>query len=447
MDNISLEKILPSNLEAERSVLGAVLLSPEALHYASEHVGTDDFYLESHRKIFGAMLRLQAKEIYIDFVTLKEELQKSTELEAVGGAAYLAGLTDGLPRQIAVPYYAKIVKDKSLKRRLIALNNESMSRLYQDEEDFRDIVDEHQLRVLKLQASMDKSGGWLNAPELVDRVFKEIEAIADRSTKTIGLESGFDDLDRMTQGFKNGDLTIIAGRPSHGKTSLAVNIICHNILKHGKKVGFFTMEMSAEQIIKRALFAEAQIDSYRAGSGFLNKDDWNNLSRAAGDIAATNLFIEETGGLTIGEVRSKAQNLKIAHGVDLIVIDYLQLMSGSAETRKQGRNQELAEVSRGLKKLAKDLGVPLIALSQLSRKIEDEKTRKPNLADLRESGAIEQDADVVIFVWREEVRNPSPELAGLAELIIGKQRNGPIGTIQLAFLAQYTKFQNLYQMD
>lgn len=446
MADISFEKTLPNNLEAERSIIGAILLHSPAL-CECDRLTDSDFYMESHRRIYNAMLSLNSKEIIIDLITLKNELQKTNRLESVGGAAYLASLTDGLPRAINVSFYVDIVKENSLKRKLIQMSHETMSALYQDEEPFQEIADRFQTELLKLQASGEKSGGWRSAPDLVSEAFKEIEAINSRSGKLIGIDTGFRDLNRFIQGLIPEDLLILAGRPSHGKTTLAMNIVANAVLRSKIRAGVFSMEMGALQIIKRALFAESMVDSYRANSGFLTKDDWSKLSRSAGALAETSLFLDDAAGLTIAQLRSKAQALKINHGVDLLVVDYLQLMSGSLESRRSGRVQELSEISRGLKNLAKDLKIPIIALSQLSRKIEEDKSRKPNLADLRESGSIEQDADIVLFIWREELRNPSEENAGLAELIIGKQRNGPTGSIRLVFQGQYTRFMDLYDED
>lgn len=446
MADISLERTLPSNIEAERSILGAILLHAPALHDCGR-ITDADFYMEAHRRIFRAITALASKEILPDLITLKNELQRSNSLESVGGAAYLASLTDGLPRAINVVYYVDIVKEAALKRKLIAISNEAVSRLYKDEDDFKEIANDVQMSLLKLQSSSEKSKGWIPASELIQEAYKEIEIINSRSGELIGLDTGFKDLNKMLQGFRNSDLIILASRPGHGKTSLAMNITSNITIKSKKRVGVFTMEMSGLQIMKRALFAEAMVDSYRAGTGFLTKDDWKRLTTKAGILADTFLHVEESAGLTVAEVRAKAQALKVEHGLDFLVVDYLQLMSGSKEAKKQGRVQELSEISRGLKNLAKDLNIPVLAISQLSRKIEEDGKRKPGLSDLRESGSIEQDADIVLFIWREELRNPSEDNTGLAELIIGKQRNGPTGSISLAFQAQFTRFLDLYEED
>jgi replicative DNA helicase len=431
---------MPHNLEAERAVIGAILLEQTYLFQASEILSTEDFYLEANRKIFGAIQSLHHAESGIDFITVKNELQKLSQLEAAGGAAYLVSLTDGLPRATNVPHYAQIVKDASVRRRVINLANEAMTRGYQEDDTNKDIIEHLQLELLKLSEAGRKRGGWIRANDLVAAAYKEIEDIAAHRIEAIGLDTGFQSLNRMTQGFKPGELVIVAGRPGHGKSSICTNIIANGILKHGWRVGLFTLEMSGREIIKREMYSEAEVDSYRAGGGFLTKLDWQRLHEAAGRLADTRLYVDESGGLTIAELRSRAQSLAIEGGIDLIVIDYLQLMSGTSSRRDGNRAIEVSEISRGLKILAKDLNVPIIACSQLNRAIESDKNRKPILADLRESGSIEQDADMVLFIWREELRSQKSEDAGKAELIIGKQRSGPTGAIDLVFLPKFTKF-------
>jgi len=437
---VTLENPLPHNLEAERAVLGAIILEPTYLFQAAEILAPEDFYLEANRKILSVIQALHQAESGIDFITIKNELQKRGQLEAAGGASYLVSLTDGMPRATNVPHYAQIVKDASVRRRVISLANEAMTRGYQDDDTNKEIIERLQLELLKLSQIGIKRGGWVRANDLVASAYKEIEDIAAHRIEAIGLDTGFQSLNRMTQGFKPGELIIIAGRPGHGKSSLCTNIIANGILKHGWRVGLFTLEMSGREIIKRAMYSEAEVDSYRAGGGFLTKLDWQRLSQAAGKLADTRLYVDESGGLTISDLRSRTQALAIEGGVDMIVIDYLQLMSGTISRRDGNRAIEVSEISRGLKILAKDLNIPIIACSQLNRSIESDKNRKPMLADLRESGSIEQDADVVLFIWREELRSQNPQDAGKAELIIGKQRSGPTGTVNLVFLPKITKF-------
>jgi replicative DNA helicase len=444
MPDISLEKTLPNNLEAERSVLGAILLDDKAVLTVFETLKPQDFYLDRHRRVFDKMLQLMNNSRAIDLVTLKDELQRSNELESIGGAAYLAGLTDGLPRAINIEFYAEIIKEKSTLRRLIQLSNETMARSYQDEEPAQEILQNVEKTIFEI-ASQQFHSGFSSITPVVSDVFKQIEELSNRKAPVTGLETGFVDLDRLTAGFHPADLVIIAARPGLGKTSLCLNIAEHAAIRKQKSVGIFSLEMSKEQLVKRLLCSEARIDAHRVNTGYLNKEDWHRLSRASGDLSETKIFIDDSASVKVPELRSKARRLSMEHGLDLVIVDYLQLMSGSTQ-RYENRTQEISQISRGLKGIAKELGVPLIAVSQLSRAIESRtgEHRRPQLSDLRESGSIEQDADLVLFIYREDMANPNEEGDGTAELIIGKQRNGPIGTIKLAFSKQFTKFDNLY---
>ena len=380
----------------------------------------------------------------IDLVTLKDELQRANELESAGGAAYLASLTDGLPRALNIEYYAEIVKEKSTLRRLIQISNEIMARSYQDEEPAQEILQQIEKSIFDI-ANQQFRSGFSSITPVVSEVFKQIEELSNRKVSVTGLESGFVDLDRMTSGMHPSDLIIVAARPGLGKTSLCLNIAANVAIRKHKTVGIFSLEMSKEQLVKRFLCSEARIDAHRVNTGYLNKDDWRRLSRASGDLSETKIFIDDAASITVPELRSKSRRLSLEHGLDLIIVDYLQLMSGSTQ-RYENRTQEISQISRGLKGIAKELSVPLIAVSQLSRAIESRtgEHRRPQLSDLRESGSIEQDADLVLFIYREDNNNPTEESKGLvAELIIGKQRNGPTGTVQLAFSSQFTKFDDL----
>ena len=445
MADISLEKTLPNNLEAERSILGAILLDDKAVLTVFETLRSQDFYLESHRRVFEKMLQLMNNSRPIDIVTLKEELQRANELESVGGAAYLASLTDGLPRAMNIEHYARIVKEKSTLRRLIQVSNETMARSYQDEESAEEVLQHIEKAIFDIAGQQFRTGFSPISP-IVSDVFKQIEELSNRKAPVTGLETGFVDLDRMTAGLHPSDLVIVAARPGLGKTSLCLNIAAHAAIRVRKSVGIFSLEMSKEQLVKRLLCAESRIDAHRVNTGYLNKEDWTRLSRASGDLSETRIFIDDTASITIPELRSKSRRLSLEHGLDLIIVDYLQLMSGSTQ-RYENRTQEISQISRGLKGIAKELSVPVIAVSQLSRAIESRtgEHRKPQLSDLRESGSIEQDADLVLFIYREDMANPTEENNGLAELIISKQRNGPTGTVQLAFSKQFTRFDSLYQ--
>jgi len=447
MADLSLEKTLPHNLEAERAILGAILLDDSALLAVFETLKPQDFYLDSHRKVLEKMIHLMNTSRPIDLVTLKDELQRSSELESVGGAAYLSGLTDGLPRAMNIEYYSQIVKEKSTLRRIIQISNEAMTRSYKDEESAEEILHHVEKGVFDI-ANQQFHTSFSSITPIVDDVYKHIEELFNKKAPVTGLETGFVDLDRMTSGLHSSDLIIVAARPGLGKTSLCLNIAQHAAIRNGKCVGIFSLEMSKEQLVKRLLCSEARIDAHRINTGYLNKEDWNRLSRASGDLSETRIFIDDTASITVPELRSKSRRLSLEHGLDLIIVDYLQLMSGST-TRYENRTQEISQISRGLKGIAKELKVPLIAVSQLSRAIESRhgEHRRPQLSDLRESGSIEQDADVVMFIYREDMVNPTEENSGLGELIIGKQRNGPTGTIQLAFSRQFTRFDSLYQEE
>ncbi len=442
--DISLDKTLPNNLEAERSILGAILLDDKAIHTVVESLKAEDFYLESHRRIFGKMMALTANARAIDIITLKDELQRSEELESAGGPAYLASLTDGLPRAVNIEHYAQIVKEKATLRRLIQISNEIMMRSYQSEETAEEILGAVEKAIFEL-ASRQFRSGFMHIDPLISSVYRQIEEIANRKSLVTGVETGFTELDKMTSGLQPADLIIVAARPSLGKTSLCLNIAQHVAIKKRQIVGIFSLEMSKEQLVKRLLCSEAEIDSQKVNTGYLNKEDWSRLGRAAGALAQTRIFIDDSASISVTELRSKARRLMQEHGLDLLIVDYLQLMTGSTQ-RVENRTQEISQISRGLKAVAKELHIPVIAVSQLSRAVEARRgDHRPQLSDLRESGSIEQDADVVVFIYREELHNPTEENSGVAELIIGKQRNGPTGFFQLAFLKQYTKFANLWQ--
>jgi replicative DNA helicase len=428
-------------MQAECAVLGAVLLDPGALFAASELLQPEDFYLNAHRLIYLAMLELQKRESGIDAVTLKAELESQGKLEAAGGIVYVMRLTDGMPRGANVRAYASLVRETSTRRQIVRLTAGASERAM-TEDAAKETIEGLQMDLLKL-GEREKRGGWRSAAELVNQAYSEIDAIAKRKTDVTGLDTGYSELNRITQGFHRGEMIVIAGRPGHGKTSYCMNMVANAILRHGTRVAVFSLEMTAIEIMKRLLYSEAEIDSYRASAGFLKKDDWTRLSTSAGQISETHLWVDESGSLTIMELRSRVQRLAVEHGVDLVVVDYLQLMTGAGR-RSDNREREIAEMSRGLKCLAKDLSIPVIVVSQLNRQVETHQ-RRPQLADLRESGAIEQDADLVMFIWRDELRKATDDNAGIAELIIGKQRNGPTGSLKLGFLKQYVKFVELTQ--
>src|SRR5881396_2708862 len=442
--DMSFEKTLPSNLEAERWILGAILLDDKAMFPVQEILRKDDFYLESHRKIYEKMNDLTAAGRAIDLITLMDELRRSNDVERTGGAAYLASLTDGLPRSANVEYYAQIVKEKATLRRLIGITNDLMLRSYQNEESPQEILEDAERMMFELAGQQFRTG-FSSIEPLVSDVFKHIEEVANRKSLVTGVETGFKEFDKITAGLHPADLIIVAARPGLGKTSFCLNIAQHVALKKHRTVGIFSLEMSKEALVKRLLCAEGDIDSHKINTGYLNEADWVRRGGGAAALSQARIFIDDTAGISIVEMRSKARRLKLEHGLDLLIIDYLQLMSGTAQ-RYENRTQEISQISRGLKALAKDLNVPVIAISQLNRAIESRKgDRRPQLSDLRESGSIEQDADLVLFIYREDEVNPTQENSGVAEIIIGKQRNGPTGKLELAFIQQFTKFANLWQ--
>jgi replicative DNA helicase len=434
------ERTLPHNLEAERSVLGAILVHNDAFNVAAELVDSGDFFRDAHRRVFDKMVDLNERGQAIDLVTLKDELVRSGDLDDVGGAAYIAALVDGVPRSTNVEHYARIVKERATLRNLIQSANRILGLAYRAEEDADTLLDQAEQEIFSI-AEGNIHTGFVPLSDLVEGSFTAIEQLQEHKGLLTGVPSGFVDIDNLTSGFQPSDLVIIAARPSMGKTSFALNVAQHVGIKTDRSVGLFSLEMSKEQLFMRMLTAEAEVDSHRFRGGFLSEGDYGRLSTALGRLADAKVFIDDSAGLGVLEMRAKARRLKAEHGLDLLVIDYLQLMQGRG--RFENRTQEMASISRALKSLAKELNVPVLALSQLSRAPESRSDRRPQLSDLRESGALEQDADVVLFIFREEQYDPTPENENLAELIIGKQRNGPTGTVRLAFLKQHTRFANL----
>ncbi len=432
-------KGLPSSVEAERSVLGAILLDNSAYNQAAALLTAEDFSLDSHRRLFRRMMELADRSRPIDLVTLSEELLRNSELEAIGGAGYVSSLTDGLPRLANIEHYAKIVKDKALLRRLIEVSNTIATRALDGAEEAEEILDSAESLVLSLGEQQVRSG-FLHFRDIFKGSFESIDALHDRGKRVTGLETGFRKFDDMTRGLQPSDLIIIAARPSMGKTSFALNVAQHAAIRQEQPVGIFSLEMSKEALVMRLLCAEARVDSHRLQAGFASREDWARMAAALGKLAEAPLFIDDTPGLSLTEMRAKARRLQADHGLGLLVVDYLQLMSGRA--RYENRTQEISAISRGLKGLAKELRVPLVAISQLSRAPE-ERGGRPRLSDLRESGQIEQDADLVAFIFREELVKPTDSNHGRAELIIEKQRNGPTGKVDLAFLSKFTCFENL----
>ncbi|HEV2176759.1 MAG TPA: replicative DNA helicase [Terriglobia bacterium] len=452
------ERVVPHNLEAERALLGSILLDNQALNVALEALGRDDFFSESNRVLFERMQKLSEGSRAIDLVTLAEELLKDGLLEKVGGASYLASLTDGIPigTTAAASAYARIVKEKSLIRRLINASNNTISRCLEGNDDAETLIDAAQTEVFEVAADEKAGSGFTSITQILPGLQKQLEGgrIAN------GIPTGLEKLDEMTCGLQPGELIIIAARPSLGKTALALNIAAHAAIEKGKRVGFFSLEMTKEALGLRLLCAEGRVDSHRVRGGFLSREhDWPKVMGAIGRLALAPIHVEDTPALSIMQIRAKARRLRAEKkGLDMIIVDYLQLVSGhgaaTGQTRFDNRTQEVSFISRGLKSIAKELNVPVVALSQLSRAPEAGKGREPQLSDLRDSGSIEQDADVVIFISRGRQAGPDTIGAGAGNgdaphegvevrLVVGKQRNGPTGEIPVVFQKAYTSFENL----
>jgi replicative DNA helicase len=436
------ERTLPHNLEAERSVLGAILIDNESFNIAASVIDARAFFRDAHRRIFDRMIALAERSQPIDLVTLKEELERSGEVEEVGGPAYIASLVDGVPRATNVEYYAKIVKEKSTLRSLIFSANKILSNAYEADQEADLILDEAESAIFAVAEDRIKSG-FVAMRDLVKESFPKIEQLFEHKSFITGVSTGYTEIDKMTRGFQRGDLIIVAARPSMGKTSLVLNIAQH-IATAGQVAGFFSLEMSKEQLFMRMLASEAKIDNYRLMSGQIGQKEYGQITHALEALSDARLYIDDTAGIGVLEMRAKARRLQSEHGLDMLAIDYIQLMTGRG--RYENRTLELASISRSLKGLAKELNVPVVVLSQLSRAPEARSDKRPQLSDLRESGALEQDADVVILIFREEMYkqgNEPAESDGIAELILAKQRNGPTGVVKLAFLRQQTRFANL----
>ncbi len=453
MEENQTHRLPPQNLEAEMSVLGGVLLENEALNRALEYLTTPDFYRESHRKIFNALILLSEKGEPADLVTLTAVLKDRGELEAVGGSTYLATLVDYVPTAANISYYCKLVKEKSVARKLIEASTNIVTRGYEGG-DMEEILDQAEKAIFEISENRIRPS-YYPVRDILKDTFKSIELLYERKELVTGVPTGYTDLDKMTAGLQPSDLIIVAGRPSMGKTAFALNIIEYATAHadHSVPAVIFSLEMSKEQLVQRMLCSLAKVDAGRLRTGHLGESDWPKLTMAAGQLNDTQIFIDDTPAISVLELRSKARRLKAEHGLGLIIVDYLQLMRGS---NPESRQQEISEISRSLKALAKELELPVVALSQLNRSLESRTDKRPMMADLRESGAIEQDADVIMFVYREAVycedcksreRTCEKGHDKDAEIIIGKQRNGPIGTVHLTFRGEFTRFENQAKRD
>src|SRR5579871_3693995 len=436
-------------MDAERSILGAILLDNNSYFQASQKLRADDLSIDSHRRIYARVIEMMEANRSVDIITLSEELRTQQQLEAVGGVAYLASLTDGVPPRPNIEHYVKIVKDKALLRGLINLSNVSISRALEQSEAVESILGEAEQGLMRLSEDAI-STGFVDVNQIVQEKFGSIDALVNRGHGVSGLSTHYPDLDEKLNGLQPSDLIIIAARPSMGKTAFAMNIAENAAVLDGKVVGVFSLEMSKEALLLRMLASRARVDSQKLRKGFLGREEIGKLTRALEELSETHLWIDDTPGISVSEMRAKARRLKQQEKrLDLLVVDYLQLMSAVpiGGKRFENRTQEVSAISRGLKALAKELRVPVVALSQLSRAPESrsgsEKAR-PQLSDLRESGSIEQDADVVAFIYRAEVYDKdNPDVEGRAKIIVAKQRNGPTGDIELAFLKPFTRFDDL----
>lgn len=439
----TLSDSLPHSDEAERSVLGAVLLDNQQFEKAQGMLTSGSFYSPRHQKIFRALVGLVEARTALDLVTLKAELERQGALDEIGGPAYLADLLEGVPRSVNVEHYARIVREKELQRELARCSQGILASALRPSGSIDQLLDDAERAIFQV-AEQRLRTGFLPISVIAEASLKAIEELTQRRELITGVPTGFPDLDEMSAGLQAGDLTILAARPAMGKTSLALNIGTHAALRHGKTVGVFSLEMSHQQLFFRLLCSEGQVDAHRLRTGRVDKEEWQRIIKVYGSLSEAPIYIDDTPGLGVMEVRAKSRRLKRERGLDLLVVDYLQLMRGR-ERRHENRQQEISDISRSLKELAKELSVPVVALSQLSRAPEQRAggDRRPQLSDLRESGAIEQDADMVLFLFREEVyKKADPELKGRAELIVAKQRNGPTGTVQLNFIREFTRFVN-----
>lgn len=435
----SMGRIPPHSIEAEQSVLGAMILDKTSINTAVEIIRPEDFYKQSNGEIYSAIINLFNKNEPVDIITLQEELKRRNSLDAIGGVTYLANLSGGVATTANTEYYCKIVDEKSTLRKLIGSSNEIIAKAYEDTEEVNAIIEVAEKNIFDITQGSQREG-FAPINEVLLDSFAKIEEMAANKGGLTGLTTGFIDIDMKLSGLQKSDLVLLAARPSMGKTALGINIATNSALKAGAKVGIFSLEMSKEQLVQRMIAGTAHVDLQKIISGRLDEDEWLNIINSMGPLSAADVYIDDTAGISLMEMKAKCRRLKIEKGLDLIVIDYLQLMQ--MEGRQESRQQEISSISRGLKALAKEMECPVVALSQLSRAPELRADHRPILSDLRESGAIEQDADVVLFLYRDDYYNEDSEQKNIGELIIAKHRNGPTGTLELVFKKEFTKFLN-----
>ena len=441
---LALEKVPPQNLDAEMAVLGSMLLDEEAISVAVEILDKEFFYKESHQKIFSAILDLFNANKAVDLITLTDALRKDGSLEQVGGASFLTALVNSVPTAANINHYVGIVKQKSILRILINNATRIVSMCYENDGSVDEIVDNAEKFIFEV-SDRKQHGTYLHLKEIVKDSIETIDKLYQNKAHVTGVPTGYIDFDIKTAGLQKSDLIIVAGRPSMGKSAFALGIAEHAGVIERVPTAIFSLEMSKEQLVQRMLCSHAKVDAHKVRTGYLATSDWPRLTAAAGKLSEAPIYIDDSPAISVMELRAKARRLKAHHDIQLIILDYMQLMRGSSGM--ENRQQEISEISRCLKALARELNVPVVAISQLSRAVESRTDHRPQLSDLRESGAIEQDADVVVLILREEYYNPTPDNQGVAEAIIAKQRNGPVGTIKLAFIKEYTRFENIAHLE
>ncbi len=441
MSDVLTDRVPPQNIEAEQAVLGAIFLEPSALTVASEILIPEDFYRNAHQQIYSTMLKLGDHGKAVDVVTVTEDLASAKLIEDVGGIAYLSELAAAVPTAANIEYYARIVEEKSLLRRLIRTATTIAKDGYEREDEVEGLLSEAEKSIMEV-AQRKNAGAFHNIKDVLVRTYDNIELLHNRKGDVTGIPTGFAELDRMTAGFQRNDLIIVAARPSVGKTAFALNIAQNVATNTDETVAIFSLEMGAEQLVMRMLCAEGNINAQNLRTGTLTDEDWRKLTMAMGSLSNSGIYIDDTPGVRIGEIRSKCRRLKQEQGLGMILIDYLQLIQGNGRSG-ENRQQEVSEISRSLKSLARELEVPVIALSQLSRGVEQRQDKRPMMSDIRESGSIEQDADIVAFLYRDDYYDKESENKNMIEIIIAKQRNGPTGTVELAFVKEYNKFVNV----
>lgn len=437
-------RVPPQNLEAEKSVLGSMLIDDEAIGHALEILDESWFYEEAHQRIYAAMLDLYNNHKKIDLITLSDKLKNDGALAGIGGVSYLTALIEFVPTSANIEHYAHIVREKGIQRRLIKNATQIIGDSFEAKSNIAELVDQAEKLIFEITDLRHKQGA-IHIKELIKSSIETIDSLYQRKEYITGIATGFHEFDKMTSGLQKSDLIVIAGRPSMGKSALAVSMAEYAGIEKKMGVVFFSLEMSKEQLVQRMLCSHARVDAHKVRSGFLSPSDWPKLTAAAGKLSSASIFIDDTPAISALELRAKARRLKANHDIQLIVLDYLQLMRSTYKS--DNRQQEISDISRSIKALARELNVPIIAISQLSRAVESRQDHRPQLSDLRESGAIEQDADLVVLLMREEYYMPTEENKGVADCIIAKQRNGPVGTVKLAFIKEYMRFENLAHVD